>query len=184
MRRILGLWLFFSILAISGCNAERAEGNHDPDAFQVMFISNIPQSNQAAIQDYVEAIIHDKLSLDLEVVVDLHFFSYEKLTIEILNKQVDMFVVDAELDQILIDPYGLVPLDEFAQYIEDQDLISAYKRRVEGDGIEYLYALPLTPEMSFMQGLEFSQAHKLIVGIVASSPHQSIAKQVLDLWIK
>lgn len=148
-----------------------------------MFVSSVPPAYQETISEYASALLADQLGehMALEVIITLP--SHEKLMLEIYNREVDLFVVDNNYQNILLDPYGLTPLDEFEQQITASVNKTDYVRTDEETGTDHLYAIPLTSESQFVQELGLAFEQELLVGVVSTSPHQQLAKQLIKDWL-
>ncbi|MBM7542622.1 hypothetical protein [Amphibacillus cookii] len=177
------IWALILFVSLVGCQGSGTDGNHDADRFQIMFISSISQSYQEPLQAYIEELLSDQLDEHISVNVAVTLPSYDKLTIEIFNKEVDMFVVDSWLDQVLIDPYGLIPLDDYVDHFDNTARLNPFIRENQEGTAEHVYALPLSEEMTFIQDMGFDLEDEWLVGVVATSPHQSLARQLIEEWL-
>ncbi|WP_017472999.1 hypothetical protein [Amphibacillus jilinensis] len=177
------IWALILTIFLAGCQGKGTDGNHDANQFQIMFISSIPHTYQEPLQAYIEELLSDQLDQHISVNVVVTLPSYDKLTIEIFNKEVDMFVVDSWLDQVLIDPYGLIPLDDYVDQFDDNARLDRFRRENQDGTAEHVYALPLSKETTFIQEIDLDLEDEWLVGVVATSPHQSLAKQLIEEWL-
>ncbi|WP_440896941.1 hypothetical protein ACS127_02730 [Amphibacillus sp. Q70] len=175
---IILLWVSFALV---GCSGDEG-GNHDPDTFRVMFISSIPEDYQEAMKDYIEDTLSPEMEAGLNIEVVLTMANFDRLTIEILDKEVDMFIVDRWLDQALLDPYGLEPLDEFYDQLEER-VVDPYVMEDINETAEHLYAIPLLEDSAFHQYTGIAVEGGLVTTVVATSPHHTVAKKLIEEWI-
>lgn len=182
---VIRLRKYFVLLMVGfvlvGCSGGES-GSHDPDTFRVMFISSIPEDYQEAMEAYIEDTLSTEMEAGLNVEVVLTMANFDRLTIEILNKEVDMFIVDGWLDQALLDPYGLEPLDQFFDQLEEQVADPYVLENIEGTA-EHLYAVPLFEDSAFHQYTGLTVEEGMVTTVVATSPHHEVAKKLIEEWL-
>lgn len=171
------------IFVLFGCQLDRSEGHHDPDVLNVVFISSLPPAFQEAMVDYIEQQLVEEVDQGLEVNVMMSFPSYDRLTVEIINREADVLIVDEFLEHILMDPYLLTPLDHLSEHLIDDVDYLRYKRPNELETEEHLYAVPLKDGNQFIHDLGVVLEEDLIVGIVNTSPHKKVAFRLIEQWL-
>ncbi len=169
------------LLVLSGCTFGGV-GNHDPDTFKVMFLSSVPLDYQEPLQSYVEEILSEEIEEGLNVEVIMTMANFDRLTVEIVSREVDMFIVDGWLDKPLLDPYGLLPLDEFYDLVDEETKTNYVVENEEGTG-EHLYLVPLNEGTAFYEFTGFKVESGLVTGIVSSTPHEQSARKLLEEWL-
>lgn len=179
------LYIGITLFLLVGCSLNRTDGEHDPDKMHIMFISSVPPSYQEVMVEYFEQYLTQEVNQGLEIEVSMNFASYDRLTVEIINREVDVFVVDEFLENILIDPYLLTPLDKFTERLPDDVDRTRFQREDESNGEKHLYAIPLLDHHLFIQDLGLDLEEDLLVGVVNTSPHRDAAFQLIEqLFLK
>ncbi len=163
------------LLLVSSCGTKTAENNNHVN---VMFLSEIPQAFEESIAKLITTPTIEEANLDLNLV--LYPASHEKLTIEIVAKQVDVFVVDYSLRHILLDPYGLTPLDQFVELLPNSSLIEEFTLEDDKNGDFHLYALPITNDSKFLEDLGLIVPSPMLAVIVKHSDHPELAMEILE----
>lgn len=170
--------------ALAACNnTTNSEGNHDINTFHVMFLSEIPEEYDQKIADNIHGLLSDELDSSIDIKVDVMIPSYDKLVVEILNKEVDLFVVDQRLEEILLDPYGLEALVELELVISESAYYEDYFLESEEDGAEHLYAVPFDQTSQLQADLAIEMEELMVAGIVRTSPHKELSLRLLEYWL-
>lgn len=178
---IVILWI--GLAASAGCVSTAAEeGSHDPTEFRIMIFAELPDW----FEDVAEADIRKLLETEnknMDVQVDVMIPSYDKLTIEIINKEIDFFVVEKRLEQILLDPYGLAVLDGLEADVPEGVDYQEYVLYSEDSESEHLYAIPFDETSGLFRDTGIMLEEPLAASIVETSPHRQTAKKLLKYWL-
>jgi len=168
-------------LTLVGCNYS-GEGKHDPETLQVLFLTSIPLEYSETVEDYIRDILVDEIDDGLNLEVTLAMPNFDRLTIEVMNREADMFIIDGWLIPPLLDPLGLTVLDQFYEQI-DPEVRATYMTENEEGTDEHLYLVPLNEGSAFHEYTGFIVESGLAVGIVSSSPHQDAAFKLIEEWL-
>lgn len=168
-------------LTLVGCSYGGV-ANHDPDTLQVIFLSTIPVSYDEALEDYIRDILSEEVKEGLDVEVTLTMPNFDRLTIEIFNREADMIIVEGWLIPPLLDPLGLVPLDQFYDDV-DPAVRSTYMTENEEGTDEHLFLIPLNEGSGFHEYTGFIFEEGLAAGVVSSTPHKEAALKILEEWL-
>ncbi|RXJ02078.1 hypothetical protein DS745_08285 [Anaerobacillus alkaliphilus] len=176
MKKVIRMLFTLSVLLlITSCGFKTPEKNNN---INVMFLSEIPKAYEESIVNLISTPAIDEANLDLNLV--LYPASHEKLTIEIVAKQTDIFVVDYSLRHILLDPYGLTPLDQFNELLPNNSLVEEFTLEDDASGQVHLYALPITNDSKFLEDLGLVVPSPMLAVIVSHSDHPEIALEILE----
>ncbi|MCT8137104.1 hypothetical protein H1D32_04725 [Anaerobacillus sp. CMMVII] len=164
---------FLVLILMTACGNKQAV--EEDKSLHVMFLSQIPSAYEQGVVNMISPILG-------EVELDLNLFpaSHEKLAIEIVAKKVDLFIVDYSLRHIILDSYGLSPLDEFIDFIPSSISYEEYILEDDESGELHLYAVPLSNDSQLLQKLGLESSTPLLAVIVKHSPYQEIGKQILE----
>ncbi|MBU9712967.1 hypothetical protein [Evansella tamaricis] len=173
------IFVMAGLLMLSACGTNSG-GNQDPSTLNVMILSEIPLNYQSSFNPYVEELISDVNNEDLDVNVSLFLVSHDKLAIEIVAREVDVFVLDESLKHIIMDPYGLHPLDELIDILPETPPYEEYIMRDEETGSHHLYAVPLDNDSTFVRDLGVELPSNLIAVVVKTSPHKEIGVHLIE----
>lgn len=168
-------------LLLVGCGTGGV-ANHDPDTFKIMFLTSINAGYNEALEDYINDILSDEVDDDLEIEVMMSMPNFDRLTIEIMTREVDMFVVEGWLVPPLLDPLGLMVIDQFSERV-DPEVRSTYMTENEEETAEHLYMVPLNEGSSFSEETGFLLEEGLATGIVSSTPHYEAALKLIEEWL-
>ncbi|MED3647648.1 hypothetical protein P4475_12730 [Halalkalibacterium halodurans] len=120
--------LLLSLYVISGCS-------NSSDQLEVKIYS---ESLQPFVHE-IERAVSDVRAVDIQFQAPFA----EKLVLDIVAQEGDLFIVDEDLLRAIYDPIGLYPLYEVSrESFVDQERLSDYEDR-EGGEVTY-YALPLS----------------------------------------
>lgn len=165
---------------MTGCH--NSEAQHSETVFTVSFISSVPTNISEDIQAYTTDLLSDDLPEGTQVRVNMFLPSYDRLTIEMIDRQADVVIVDEGLELLMLDPYYLAPLDKFqARVFEDVTQYMAVDDRINK---QYVYVLPLRNHAVFRQDLGYDLPYDLVIGVVESSPHRELGYKLVDHWLQ
>ncbi|SDC22026.1 hypothetical protein SAMN05421734_105139 [Pelagirhabdus alkalitolerans] len=181
MKRAIVL-LLTSILFLTGCVTNAQEGNHDPDVLEILFLTSVAPHYEEQMQEYVEDLLESEMDDGVTVNVTLSMANFDRLTIELIDKEVDLYVVDRFLDQALLDPYGLASLDVLKDDV-DSHVIEQYTMENEDETDEHLYMIELTEEQQFSKDTGLTTEDGLVAAVAQTSPHQEAAIKLLEAWL-
>lgn len=182
IKRILFFLTLLLLIFVTACGAKETK---DDDTLNIMFLSEIPVSYEPHFVPYISEIIEGgnvASNENLNIDVQLFPVSHDKLTIEIVSRNMDIFIVDEALKYILLDPYGLHPLDP----LRDEMTPSSYEEFImtdEDTGEPHLYAVPLDNDSTLVQDLGIELPSNLIAVIVKSSSHKEIGLHLLKEFL-
>lgn len=169
------------LLIMTGCY-NREANHHLEDVFNVSFISSVPTNRGEDIENYITRFLADDLPEGVSVRVNMFLPSHDRLTIEMIDRQADVVIVDEGLEQLMLDPYYLVPLDKYeARVVEDVTVYMAVDDRIDE---QHVYLLPLRSQSLLLQELGYRLPYDLIIGVVESSPHQALGHKLVDQWLE
>ncbi|MED3647531.1 hypothetical protein P4475_12140 [Halalkalibacterium halodurans] len=177
MKKNLVLVWMATLLLLTACGAE---GRGDDSSLNVMFISEVPVHYEENFGPYLDEILSDS-GLDyesIEINVELFPVSHEKLTISIIEREVDIFIVDEGLRHILLDPYGLQPLDPLMERVTVD--VDEFIIQDEATGEFHLYAIPLNNDSSLVKDMGLILPTPMIGAITKDSPHTELALYLLQ----
>lgn len=164
---------------LSGCGMN--DSHHDPEVFHVSFISSVPTQLTEEMETYIIEVLGDDLPSDVAVDVKLFLPSHDRLTIEMIDRQADVIIVDEGLEQLMLDPYYLAPIDQFSEEVDEA--LDSYTALDDRTAEEHLYQLPLRSESAFRQAIGYDLPFDLVVGLVGTSPHQALGEKLLAAWL-
>ncbi|WP_078553869.1 hypothetical protein [Bacillus alkalicellulosilyticus] len=171
MKHIVLFMGFLMILSACG-------GQSDVDEnINIMLLSDIPSSFEERITEIVSNVVTEDKGLD--IIVNAFPISHDKLTVEIVAKEVDIFIVEESLRHILLDSYGLTPLDQLKDDIPANVNYENYMLLDEETGDYRLYAVPLTNDSAFLYDLGIKLPTDLLAVIVVHSQHQELGMELL-----
>lgn len=169
------------LLIMTGCYNSEAN-HHSEDVFNVSFISSVPTNISEDIEEYIADFLSNDLPEGTRVRVNMFLPSHDRLTIEMIDRQADVVIVDEGLEQLMLDPYYLVPLDKYEERVlEDVTPYMTIDDRIDE---QHLYLVPLRSQSPFMQALGYRLPYDLIIGVVESSPHQELGHKLVDQWLE
>src|SRR5690625_3353609 len=93
-------------LLLSACNDERDENS----PLSIMLFADLPLEYSEKLDEFIEKDIAYQAESEVNFLV--HPAMPEKLLVEIVAGDGDIFLVDESLVNTIFDPIGLVPLDE------------------------------------------------------------------------
>lgn len=169
-----------SLFLLVGCGG-RAENSHREDVFQVTFISSLPTNDVEEMEAYLYELLAEDLPEGISIQVQMTLPSFDRLTVELINKQADVVIVDDGLDQILIDPYYLAPLESI-DGVNKQEF-DRFVREDDRDGREHLYAVGYDEMSRLREDVPYELEYDLVAGVVATSPHQTLALNLIKKWL-
>ncbi|WP_416147392.1 hypothetical protein ACM26V_14300 [Salipaludibacillus sp. HK11] len=145
-----------SFLTLSACGAD----NDDPNTLDVMFFTELPLD----LNDDIDAYF-DSISDSDDKTVEVHMFlpSAEKLTIEMVAGDGDIYIVDDYMYNIIFDPVILHPLDSVVDGESARGGIDDKYFAIDEDtGDEHIYAVPLDNESQFLQDIQVNHSSSFI----------------------
>ncbi|MBU9721778.1 hypothetical protein KS407_10070 [Bacillus alkalicola] len=171
-----------SILAFTACSLD-PEGHHDSSQVNVMFLADVPPRYEDSFEPYFREILGDDLVGDLAFNTRISQVSHDMLTIAIVEREVDIFIVDEALMHVILDPYGLTPLDDLIDDLPDTPSYDEYIMQDEDTGKHHLYAIPLDNDSTLVQDMGLSFSSNLMAVVVQTSPHKEIGIKLLKEFI-
>lgn len=168
-------------LTLVGCGYS-GKPNHDPDTLQIMFLSGESLQHNEMIEAYINDLLADEIEEGLEINIVLTMPNFDRLTIELMNREVDLYVVEGWLTAPLLDPLGLTPLDQFYDQA-DPAVRDNYVIDNEEETDEYLYLVPLNEGSAFHEYTGFTIDEGFAAGIASASPHKEAALKLLEEWL-
>ena len=168
-------------LTLVGCGYS-GKPNHDPDTLQIMFLSSIPLQYSEMLEEYINVILADEIEEGLNIEVTLTMPNFDRLTIELMNREVDLYIVEGWLTPPLLDPLGLTVLDQFHDRV-DPDIREDYIIENEEKTDEHLYLVPLNEGSAFHEYTDFTVEEGFAAGIASASPHKEAALKLLEEWL-
>ncbi len=176
-------WISFISIALfsllTGCGM--GDSHHDPQVFHVSFISSVPTQITEEMQDYVIEVLGEDLPEDVAVEVKLFLPSHDRLTIEMIDREADVIIVDEGLEQLMLDSYYLAPIDQYSEKVDET--LTPYTALDERTEEEHVYQLPLRAESAFRQAIGYELPFDLVIGLVSSSPHQALGEKLIESWL-
>ncbi|WP_416151393.1 hypothetical protein ACM26V_10635 [Salipaludibacillus sp. HK11] len=180
MKKWMLLFIFIGLLLLTSCFSD---SNHDSKMLNVMILSEIPLSYQSDFGPYIADLISEVNEDNLEINVELSQVSHDKLTIEIVASEVDVFVLDESLKHVMLDPYGLHPLDSLIDSFPENASYDEYIMSDENEENEHLYAVPLDNDSTLVQDLGLLLPSNLLAVVVKTSPHKEIGVKLLEEFL-
>jgi hypothetical protein len=170
--------MFLLLLTISSCGKEEET---EKKSLEVMFLSDIPSNINWNFDSYMRDILTENgLDVeDLEINVQLFPPSHEKLTIEIMARQVDIFIVNESLKFILMDPYGLHELDSILVSSPELEASPDLFLDNEETGETNLFGVSLTNDSKLLRDLGLTLQQPLIGAVTKGSPYKEEATHIL-----
>ncbi|GAE33566.1 hypothetical protein [Halalkalibacter akibai] len=170
--------MFLLLLTVSSCGKNEEMNKSTLD---VMFLSNIPSNINWKFDSYLrDILVEGGFEVeDLEINVQLYPPSHDKLTIEILAKQVDVFIVDESLKLILMDPFGLLELDSILVSSPELKANPDLYFEDEETGKTSLFGVSLTNDSRLLRDLGLTLQSPLIGVVTKGSPHKEKATHIL-----
>ncbi|MFA9557082.1 hypothetical protein ACERII_07250 [Evansella sp. AB-rgal1] len=172
------LIVMLTTIYLAACDSNELKNDN---TLRIMFISDVPLRTQENFDPYISSIVselgYDKE--DLEISVQLFPISHDKLTIEIVLKEVDIFIVDDSLKNILLDPYGLHPLDSFRTLLSDSTF-EQFIMNDEDTGEPHLYAIPFDNDSKIIQDIGIQLPTPLIGVVTKTSNQKELAVKILE----
>lgn len=173
------LIIIMMLVLLTACG--NSNSHHDPEVFHVSFISSVPTTITDEMESYITDVLAEELPEGVSVNVNMFLPSHDRLTIEMIDRQADVIIVDEGLEQLMLDAYYLTPVDEFSDRLDET--LSPYTTLDERTNEEHLYLLPLRSNSAFRQAIGYELPGDLVLGIVESSPHQVLSKRLIEDWL-
>lgn len=159
----------FVLFTLVGCSNE--------EGMNWLFFSQIPSEAEAD----VAAIVNEVNTSDSADALTIQLISpaYERLINEIASHHGDiLFIDESMLYPAVLDPEGLVPLDEIAGE-EFATLPSDYKAVHPDTGEEHVYVLPIENDSRLLSELGIETTNKLLALIPIYSDYSKQSLEVL-----
>ncbi|GAA0349014.1 hypothetical protein [Bacillus horti] len=174
------LLLGILILLLASCGGR----NGKAEQIDIMFLSEIPAQLERAMQEKMIQRSTQVLGneFEKEIKVQMYPVSFEKVTIEIMAGDTDMYIVDQSLLPIVLDPYGLAPLNSLLQ-AEHSELDQQAVEDVLDEGLEpfilidedtgerNLYAIPIHQDSWLIQEFGIEPTEALAAVVIQRSQH-------------
>ncbi len=145
------------LVMLIGCS-----GKVEQDKVEVLFFTGFPTT---LIESFEQVIAQhlDELEQD-DVQVEIYPMSMEKVFVELTARHGDIYFIDKEYVHGLIDPIGLVSLDEIVEQLGIEELILEEYKDINPDTDQLSsYAIPITRHSSIMReiGIELLPSEEL-----------------------
>lgn len=112
--------------------------------------------------------------------VIFHLAVADKFFMEAAAQHGDLMIADEYMLEAVMDPEGLVPLEESITANAGDIPADPYQQAHPDTGEMHYYAVPLNQEMRIFKELEISMEEPVSAFIPAYSEHQELSSQVLE----
>ncbi|WP_413376048.1 hypothetical protein [Alkalihalobacillus sp. 1P02AB] len=160
------------LLFISGCS-----GPTEKEHLNIMVFSDLPFSYNERIENYFENVNNDE---GISMEVQMFLPSPEKLTVEMVAGEGDIYLVEKSLFPIIFDPVILHPLDSIVAVVEEEN---QHIGKNEHTGEEHVYAMTVDSDTSFFQYLEMDESGSYVAVMIKERPFYSYGFSVLEAMI-
>ncbi|MED1561991.1 hypothetical protein AJ85_19410 [Alkalihalobacillus alcalophilus ATCC 27647 = CGMCC 1.3604] len=143
----------------------------------MMVFSDLPFSYTEQIEAYFEAVNNDQ---GMSMEVQMFLPSPEKLTVEMVAGEGDIYLVEKSLFPIIFDPVILHPLDSIGAVVEEEN---QHIGTNEQTGEEHVYAITVNSDTSFFQHLEIAEPSSYIAVMIKERPFYSYGLNLLEAMI-
>lgn len=146
MKRLQAIFILLLIvsIALSGC-----QGGKEKNKITIFFFTNFPTTLTEEFEVVIASHL-DELNEE-DVQVEIYPMSMEKIFIELTAKMGNIYFIDKESVQWLIDPIGLEPLDEIVTELSLEDLVPDEYKDINPETNQLSsYAVPITRHSSIM----------------------------------
>lgn len=169
--------LIWTLLVIIGILLGCGEKDGEENILNVMLFTELPFE----YYDYIETYFEEAVNLE-EMVVEVQMFlpSPEKLTIEMVAGNGDIYIVDESMYNIIFDPVILHPLDTVVKGMEsDRGNMTRFRDVDENTGKEHLYAIPINNDSPFLQDLQLETSSPLLAVMMEGRPTAQFGLDIL-----
>ncbi|MFA9456218.1 hypothetical protein ACERJO_05520 [Halalkalibacter sp. AB-rgal2] len=156
---------------MGGCSSEEEAVTLD-----VMFFTDLPIDLAEAFTDYTESLYE---ASDVSTMTHMFLPSPEKLTVEMVAGEGDIYVVEDWMYHIIFDPVILHPLDEIAE-IKEVDERFFGKNEITEE--EHVYAIGLDQDSPLLMELGIEYSDRLIAVMMRDRQVNDLGLEVLQQW--
>lgn len=175
MRRLLKVFLLFSMfLIVSGCGEEEDVG------VKVALFSDIPLE----FNDDFEGLIQESTPSSSNIEFSSYAGFYEKLIVEFISKEIDLFLVDEALIQSVYDPEAFKSLDTMLTDEQLKTVPDEYKYVNEETGETNVHAYPLGNDSKLLKEIGIELERPLIAFIPIFSGDSETTSNILESLIE
>lgn len=161
------------VIFISGCSSSTGES-----AVSVKVFSDLPFSAQGEIETYLQkttAIHHEQIQ------VDMFLPSPEKVMIELVAGEGDLYIVQKDLLPIVFDPVILKAIDVSERFANDTDLIYGIDDQT---GEEEVYAIAVGAEHPLFAQIGFQPDDSYVAVMLEEQKLPKAAEAVMQELLK
>ncbi|WP_062048502.1 hypothetical protein [Bacillus sp. JCM 19034] len=171
-RLLLLLFSFGCFLQLVGCSQK------EPSSLTIMFFSDLPSALTNPLTEYTANIYNDP---SIETNIHMYLSSPEKLTVEMVAGEADIFVVEDWMYNIIFDPVILHPLDEIAS---KEEVNHRFYGTNELTGDKHVYALEMNSNSNLFKELNIEYSEPLIAVMMRDRELNDVGIDVLEHWYK
>ncbi|GAE29115.1 hypothetical protein [Halalkalibacter hemicellulosilyticus] len=168
--------LLFVLCIISSLHLVGCSNQEEAVTLDVMFFTELPIDLSEAFTEYTESLYE---ASDISTTTHMFLPSPEKLTVEMVAGEGDIYVVEDWMYNIIFDPVILHPLDEIAE-IEEVDERFYGKNEITEE--EHVYAVGLDHDSPLFMELGIEYSDSLIAVMMRDRQVNDIGLDVLQQW--
>ncbi len=165
-KRIITFMTIVVCVFLGSCNPERDENS----PLSILFFADLPMDYTEKLEQYIESDVAGMVEAEVSFQAQPVFA--EKLLLEMVAGEGDIYIVDETLVNTIFDPVGLVALDDLVDTEEEREAAKPYLDYADENATEkQLFAIPLDEESQLLKQLELDQPPNMIAVILKRSPH-------------
>lgn len=159
MKQLVAIILICSCLFITGCVQTEEKSNE----LDLMLFTNLSFQSHEEISSFVDKKINND-----EIETEVHQFLPlpEKLMVEMVAGEGDLYIVNDSLYEIVFDPVILQPLDELVDDFQNKPELAQFVSTDQHSGRTHLYGIPIGQHSSFLKGLGHNDNAPLIAVMI------------------
>ncbi|WP_088102787.1 hypothetical protein [Halalkalibacter urbisdiaboli] len=159
-------------IALSGCSKQERE------TFDIFFYSELSSQLQEDTKELVFDSVHGLGEEDVQLF--FHPTVLEKMIVDIVAHEGDVFVVDQALINAAFDEEGLIPLDGIIDEADLESIPTQYKSENDETGDVHVHVLPLDNDSLLLRHLQVEVEEQLLAFVPIYSDNQEQALQFLQ----
>ncbi|RKL67327.1 hypothetical protein CR203_11460 [Salipaludibacillus neizhouensis] len=143
----------------------------------MMFFTDLPFD----LHDHIVSFFEGGTSSHEHQTTDVHMFlpSSEKLTVEMVAGDGDIYIVENSMYPIIFDSVILHPLDSIVDKESLGDNFDQFIEVDENTGKEHLFAIPLDADSPLFEGLNVEHASSFIAVMMKDRPVNEFGLEIL-----
>ncbi|ADU29468.1 hypothetical protein [Evansella cellulosilytica] len=160
---------FVIVLFLTGCDREEEE-----NSINVMVFSGLPFSLEDSMYSYFDSVEYDE---ELDINVKMFLPSREKLIIEMVAREGDIYLVEDFMFPIIFDPVILHPLDSIAFHVDEE---KQHVGENEQTGEENIYAITVNGDAKLFQELGVNVSTDFVAVMMEDTPSHSYGLKLME----